>query len=178
MARTCRTWEVRGTTVAIPRPMRSTAAFDPSLLTITAGRSVFASLPRDGSKSTHRTSQRRIVIQAGRGVPVPERFVFGSLPLLEFLDIGLHERLVSKRPDRSPAQLKAPPMTLALGPYDLLLDMGLAAVPVYVVGIAICVAAATFVLRHDDRARRRANLPPRFGEKTVASLPAKDPVSH
>ena len=44
-------------------------AFAPSLLTITAGRVLFASAPRTGSNSTSRTSPRRI--QPVRGGLVP-----------------------------------------------------------------------------------------------------------
>ena len=52
--------EVTGTTVITPRPRRSAVVLAPSLLTMTAGRGVFASAPRDGSRSTSRISPRRI----------------------------------------------------------------------------------------------------------------------
>ncbi len=58
--KTCSTFEVTGTTVITPRPSRTQSAFAPSLLTTTAGRRLFASAPRVGSRSTRRISPRRI----------------------------------------------------------------------------------------------------------------------
>src|SRR5580692_11286929 len=46
--------------VMTPRPRRSAEVFAPSLLTITAGRRLFASLPRAGARSTRQISPRRI----------------------------------------------------------------------------------------------------------------------
>src|SRR5580692_4404021 len=46
--------------VMTPRPRRSAEVFAPSLLTITAGRRLFASAPRAGSRSTRQISPRRI----------------------------------------------------------------------------------------------------------------------
>src|SRR4051812_14053757 len=60
---------VTGTTVTTPRPSRVAVELAWSLLTMIAGRRLFASLPRDGSRSMIRISPRRI------GDPVADRVV-------------------------------------------------------------------------------------------------------
>ena len=52
---------VTGTTVTTPRPSLEAAALARSLLTTIAGRRLFASLPRVGSRSTSRTSPAALV---------------------------------------------------------------------------------------------------------------------
>ena len=74
-----------GTTVTTPRPRRSATTFAPSLLTTTAGRSLFASEPLVGSRSTRRISPR----PHARFQAVGDRRVPGvRLPALPRFDPG------------------------------------------------------------------------------------------
>jgi len=59
-------FEVTGTTVITPRPSRSAVRFAPTLLTTTAGRRLFASALRAGSKSTMQISPRRTLTPTRR----------------------------------------------------------------------------------------------------------------
>src|ERR1700757_1360035 len=99
---------VTGTTVTIPRPRRVAAALARSLLTMTAGRCVLASLPRAGSRSTCHTSPRSIDDAVpGRGFPVlallisrPLRPRFGVILLKVGVAQHLHRALQACRPRR------------------------------------------------------------------------------
>lgn len=65
---------VTGTTVTTQRPSRAAIEFARSLLTISAGRRLLASLPRAGSRSASRISPRSIGDPVGRG-HTPRRVV-------------------------------------------------------------------------------------------------------
>src|SRR4051794_2758240 len=98
---------VTGTIVTTPRPRRAATALARSLLTSTAGRRLFASLPRTGSRSTSRISPRRIG-HAVRGCRLPRRLLTGGLPLLPrsgvvMLEIGLPQQPQCVLDDRRPA---------------------------------------------------------------------------
>ena len=58
--------DVTGTTVTTPRPRRVAVMFAPSLLTMIAGRRLFASEPIAGSKSTLWISPRSIRVRCRR----------------------------------------------------------------------------------------------------------------
>src|SRR5690348_10297867 len=104
---------VTGTTVTTPRPSRAAVAFARSLLTTTAGRCLFASLPRAGSKSTCQISPRSITetVVCRR---VPERIVavvgpFSPGVAVVVLEFGMPEHAdgatKGRRPRRQPGAL-------------------------------------------------------------------------
>lgn len=70
-------------------------------------------------------------------------------------------------------------MTLLFGPYDLLLDIGLAAVPLYLAAIALCTGAAIAVLRYDALVLRGDAPSPSSDEAAVEpALPAPRTPGH
>jgi len=88
-----------GTTVTTPRPRRSAVPFARSLLTMTAGRRLFASPPRTGSRSNRRISPRRIGQPVGaRGLPGFR--LAGGLPFLPGGGVILLEIGITQQPNR------------------------------------------------------------------------------
>src|SRR4029453_5660441 len=86
--------------VTTPRPRRAAVALARSLLTITPGRRLFASLPCAGSRSIRRISPRSIGHPVCDG-PLPEGLFAGCLPLLPCGGVSLVEVLLAKQPDRA-----------------------------------------------------------------------------
>src|ERR1700756_3787302 len=91
---------VTGTIVTTPRPSREAVAFARSLLTTTAGRRLFTSLPRAGLKSTCQISPRSITEPVARGV-LPHVALTGLRPLRPGVAIVLFEGGVAEHANRS-----------------------------------------------------------------------------
>jgi hypothetical protein len=81
-------FDVTGTMVITPRPKRAAVELAPSLLTMTAGRRLFASAPLTGSKSTRRISDRCISRETVADNRFPRFFLAGQFPLDECLLVG------------------------------------------------------------------------------------------
>src|SRR5579884_1753610 len=91
---------VTGTTVITPRPSRAAVALARSLLTITAGRRLLASLPRTGSKSTCQISPRRIPEPVVRGV-LPNLVLAGCRPLRPSFVVVIFQSGVAEHTNRT-----------------------------------------------------------------------------
>src|SRR3954447_10753073 len=92
--------EVTGTTVTTPCPRSVALRLAASLLTTTTGRTLFASAPAAGSRSTSQTSPRRIGDETLAADPVPGLRVFACLPFVPGLLVGVAEMPFAQQPHR------------------------------------------------------------------------------